>query len=65
MVDDGRFIETDQLYRDRRGIVVRVTSYDRQERRVIFMRPDYAHACFVPKWYFEKYFRKFEGKSEG
>ncbi|MFG1172138.1 DUF4222 domain-containing protein [Erwiniaceae bacterium CAU 1747] len=65
MVDDERFIETDQPYRDRRGVIVRITCYDRQDRRVIFMRPGYPHPCCVPKWYFEKYFRKFEGKSEG
>ncbi|WP_426817655.1 DUF4222 domain-containing protein [Winslowiella sp. 2C04] len=61
-MDDDRFIGADKEYRDRRGIVVRVISYDRQERRVIFMRPGYPEECFVPKWYFQKYFREFEGK---
>lgn len=65
MVDDERYVETEQLWRDKRGIVVRVISYDRQERGVIFFRPDYPHECFVPKWYFEKFFRKYEGKDEG
>lgn len=65
LVDEDRFAETDQPWRDKRGTVVRVISYDRQERRVIFMRPNYAHACFVPKWLFEKFFRKYEGKGEG
>jgi len=58
---DERFVETNKQYRDRRGIVVNVISYDRKERRVIFMRPGYPFECFVPKWYFEKYFREFEG----
>ncbi|WP_158784182.1 DUF4222 domain-containing protein [Pantoea sp. BAV 3049] len=61
-MDDGRFVETNQQFRDRRGVVVRVTGYDRQERRVIFMRPGYEHECFVPKWYFQKYFTEFEGE---
>lgn len=65
MVDDERYVEADQLCRDKRGNVVRVISYDRQERRVIFMRPNYTHECFVPKWLFEKFFRKYEGKGEG
>ncbi len=32
---DERFVETDKRFRDKRGIVVRIISYDRQERRVI------------------------------
>ncbi|MDF7650775.1 DUF4222 domain-containing protein [Erwiniaceae bacterium L1_54_3] len=59
---DDRFVETNKQYRDRRGVVVNVISYDRQERRVIFMRPGYPHECFVPKDYFERYFREFEGE---
>jgi hypothetical protein len=58
---DERYVETDKRYRDRRGVIVRIVSYDRQDRRVIFMRPNYPDLCFVPKWYFEKYFREFEG----
>jgi len=53
---DERFVETDKRFKDKRGVVVRIISYDRLERRVIFMRPDYEHLCWVPKWYFEKYF---------
>ncbi|WP_431022011.1 DUF4222 domain-containing protein [Erwinia rhapontici] len=64
-MDEDRFVETNQPYRDQRGVVVRVISYDRQERRIIFMRPNYPHPCCVPKWYFEKFFRKYEGKGEG
>ncbi|WP_277973413.1 DUF4222 domain-containing protein [Pantoea agglomerans] len=55
---DERFVDTDKRFKDRRGIVVNVISYDRQERRVIFKRPNYEHLCCVPKWYFEKYFRE-------
>ncbi|MFT4271219.1 MAG: DUF4222 domain-containing protein [Pantoea sp.] len=55
---DERVVKTDKLYRDRRGIIVRVTGYDRQTRWIIFMRPGYSHECCVPKWYFEKYFRE-------
>ncbi|HDG5313237.1 DUF4222 domain-containing protein [Pantoea dispersa] len=57
-----RFVQTSKKYRDRRGIVVHVLGYDRQERRVLFRRPDYPHECCVPKWYFERYFREFEGE---
>ncbi|AWQ18453.1 DUF4222 domain-containing protein [Pantoea ananatis] len=60
---DERFVETDKRFKDKRGVVVRIISYDRQERRVIFMRPDYEHLCCVPKWYFEKYFIEV-GKSD-
>ncbi|NIF20285.1 DUF4222 domain-containing protein [Candidatus Pantoea multigeneris] len=55
---DERFVETNQTYSDRRGIRVCVTRYDRQNRQIIFMRPGYPHECMVPKWYFEKYFKK-------
>ncbi len=66
MVDEERFAETDQLWRDKRGVVVRVISYDRQERQVFFIRPSWPNdICTVPKWLFEKFFRKYEGKGEG
>ncbi|AZI52007.1 DUF4222 domain-containing protein [Pantoea agglomerans] len=55
---DERFVKTSKQYRDRRGVIVQITGYDRQERRVVFMRPGYEHECCVPKWYFEKYFRE-------
>lgn len=64
-MDEERFVETDQPYRDRRGNVVHVVRYDRLKRWVYFIRPNYEHECFVPKWYFEKYFRKYEGKGKG
>ncbi|KMV71898.1 hypothetical protein WB66_05190 [bacteria symbiont BFo1 of Frankliniella occidentalis] len=66
MVDDERFVETDQLWRDKRGVIVRVVSYDRKERQVLFIRPNWPNdVCTVPKWLFEQNFRKYEGKGEG
>jgi len=38
----------DRKYRDRRGIVVNVTGYDKEGQRVIYMRDGYEFECAAP-----------------
>lgn len=45
-----------RYFRDRRGIIVKVIEWNKQKQRVIFMRADYEHPCFVPLWLFLKYY---------
>lgn len=48
----------DRAYRDPRGVLVRVTGYDRENQQVIFTRPGYEHECMRPAWQFQQLFRR-------
>ncbi|WP_265497616.1 DUF4222 domain-containing protein [Providencia rustigianii] len=47
-----------RIYRDRRGIPVRVIRYDREKQRVIYMRDGYEHECFAPLYKFKDEFTR-------
>lgn len=48
----------DRVYRDPRGVLVRVTGFDHQQQQIIFTRPDYEHDCMRPVWQFQQLFRR-------
>ncbi|WP_338328788.1 DUF4222 domain-containing protein [Pantoea ananatis] len=55
---DERYVNTNKRFRNKRGIVVRVISYDRKERQIIFMYDDYEHECIVSREHFDKFFNE-------
>ncbi|EOV7029555.1 DUF4222 domain-containing protein [Yersinia enterocolitica] len=45
-------------YRDKRGVLVSVTGFDRVNQRVIFERENYPYLCCEPVWKFQKYYTR-------
>ncbi|SWY00456.1 Uncharacterised protein [Klebsiella pneumoniae] len=50
--------ELDRQYRDPRGVVVHVTSWNREKQQVYFTRQGYPHECMQPVWKFQQYFTR-------
>ncbi|EUC94310.1 TPA: DUF4222 domain-containing protein [Providencia alcalifaciens] len=47
-----------RIYLDKRGIPVRVVRYDREKKRVIYLRDGYEHECFAPLYKFKDEFTR-------
>ena len=45
-------------YRDPRGVIVNVTSWNRDKQQVYFTRQNYPHECMQPVWKFQQYFQR-------
>lgn len=58
MHHDNQLKVAGRVYRDPRGVMVRVTGYDRENQQVIFTRPGYEHECMRPVWQFQQLFRR-------
>jgi hypothetical protein len=48
----------DRVYRDQRGVEIRVTGYCAEKQQVYFTRPGYPHECMQPVWKVKQYFTK-------
>lgn len=58
IVSNEEHAEPNLYYLDRRGIRVRILRYDRVKQRVIYLRDNYEHECFVPKHIFKSEFTR-------
>lgn len=57
--------ELDRIFRDKRGVPVRIIRWEPENDRVIYLRDDYEHGeCFSSLERFKQYFREVEVANE-